>query len=212
MTRGLIVTGGHVNHDLLLMLFKDNVYDLVMAVDGGMSSLYVINHKPDYIIGDFDSCTERVLTHFRKLAVKELIFESEKDMTDTELAIEKMIELEMGEITLVGATGTRIDHVYANLMMLEKFSGRVEMKIMDDHNCISIGHSPMVIAKSDYQYLSLLPITEEVSGLTITGVKYPLLDVTISKYSSFTVSNEIVDDHAILDYRDGKLLVVESKD
>jgi thiamine pyrophosphokinase len=72
----------------------------------------------------------------------------------------------------------------------------------------------MVISKKEQfgTYISLIPCTEKVTNLTLTGFKYNLTDFTLEGYTSLGISNEIVDDVAEIIFKNGILLVVESLD
>lgn len=211
MSKGLIVSGGHVSHDLLLMLLKNN-YDYVVAVDHGMDALWVLGHKPDVILGDFDSCNNIALDYFRREQVPEIRFSAEKDMTDTDLAIEKMIERGIKSADMVGTTGTRLDHTLANLMLLFKYENRINLTVLDKNNRIFVAKKSMEIHKEGYHFISLLPISNKVTKVNLSKVKYPLKEATLLRESSFAVSNELVEQVGQLTFQDGKMLVMQSKD
>ena len=213
MSKGLIVSGGHVNRDLLLSMLKNrSEWAAVVGVDGGMNPLWVIGVKPDWILGDFDSCDRHALEHFRKEKVKEIAFKAEKDMTDTELAIESLIEKGIDEAVLMGGTGSRLDHTFANMMLMFAYGDRIKLTLLNENNRITTGVSGMTLEKSGYKYLSLLPVSHQVRGVTLEGVKYPLVDATLIRESSYAVSNEIVADRGSLIFQEGKLLVIQSRD
>ena len=48
--------------------------------------------------------------------------------------------------------------------------------------------------------------------LSLIGFKYPLKDYSLSVKQSLAVSNEIVDDEAVIIHRKGYLLGIESRD
>lgn len=211
MSKGLIVSGGHVNRDLLFKLLKQKP-DLIVGVDGGMRALWVIGEKPDYILGDFDSCDAMVLKHFRHEGVPEITFSSEKDMTDTELAIRSMIDRGITEATIIGATGTRMDHTLANMMLLHSYADAIDLVVVNETNKIQIAGTGMPIAKDGYKYLSLIPMSDQVTDVTLTGVKYPLIQAILKRESSYAISNEIIDECCKLSFSDGLMLVVQSSD
>ena len=211
MSKGLIVSGGRVNHDLLLALLKKK-YDMVVAVDGGMNPLWVLGYKPDVILGDFDSCDSHVLEHYRKKKVREVKFRAHKDMTDTDLAIEEMMSNGIEETVIVGGSGTRFDHTLANVMLLLKYEGRIRLTLLDANNRIKLAKEADEVWKDGYKYLSLMPISKKVQGVYLDGVAYPLSDATLYRDSSFGISNEILKERCRLQYDKGKLLIVQSLD
>ncbi len=62
------------------------------------------------------------------------------------------------------------------------------------------------------KYISLIPLTTEVEGLTLVGFKYPLKNAKLSIGISLGVSNEILQDIARIELSKGILIVIESRD
>ncbi len=205
--QALIVSGGHLDDSFAAAYFLSHSFDVAIAADSGMEFFARHGWAPDYIVGDFDSVEPKVLQGYfsaGKPASQEgqeeegqkkpviLQFQPEKDETDTEIAIRMAIEKGCGTIHLLGATGTRIDHVLGNIHLLGMAMERgAECLMVDPYN---------------------LPVTPEVSGLTLRGLKYPLENAVLRCYHSLGVSNEITGEQAEVSFQEGVLLVVESKD
>ena len=62
------------------------------------------------------------------------------------------------------------------------------------------------------KYISFLPMTETVEGLTLRGFKYPLQRRTIGLGTSLCISNELKREEGILELERGVLLCVEAHD
>lgn len=223
MSRALIVTGGWLDMEFAGNFCDANSFDLLYAADKGLQYVHELGLEPDYIIGDFDTVDDSLLHEYEKKAdcgEKKFVMERypvRKDATDTELAVQKAIDMGAGEITLLGATGSRLDHVLANVGLLGLAADKgVKCRIVDSCNRISYlkGRGEYCIPKREQYgtYLSLIPMTPSVTGLTMTGVDYPVNDQTIRQGSSFTVSNRIVGDTAFIAIREGAVLIIESRD
>ena len=120
-----------------------------------------------------------------------------------------------GEIWILGATGTRLDHVLANItMLLVPFRCGIQAWIADANNRICLLSGKMVIERKNHfgQYLSLIPLTRELVGVTLTGVKYPLKNHRVALGESLCVSNEITDTEAVIEIGSGIAVVLETKD
>ena len=144
-----------------------------------------------------------------------LQFQPEKDETDTEIAIRTAISQGCTTIHILGATGTRVDHMMGNIHLLGMAMEQgVDCMLLDPHNRIRMINRGLVLKKEEQygNYVSLLPFTPQVTGLTLTGFKYPLDGYTLECYHSLGVSNEITEEQAEISFRDGVLLVVESRD
>lgn len=225
MNHIVILTGGYLNIGFAKTYLKTLSYDRVFAVDKGLEYADALGIVPDSIIGDFDTVDKGLLESFKKrIANGELDtflekYPVKKDATDTELAILKAIEEKAEKITILAATGSRLDHVLANLnLLLETSRAGIECYIVDESNRVRLleasQNSHCIIKKAEQygKYVSLLPLTEVVEGLSITGVMYPLQKRRIYKGNSLTVSNQIVDGQAEISLDKGKIFVIESKD
>ena len=140
----------------------------------------------------------------------------EKDDSDTQSAVNHMISEGSREILILGATGTRLDHVLANLGLLSMGREKgVHIALADQWNYITLVDSGTVLKKEGQfgKYVSFFTVGGDVSGLTLKGFKYPLdgYDLTVAD-SGLTVSNEIAAETAEVTYDRGSLLMIMSRD
>ena len=225
MNHILIITGGHLNIDFAKEYTKTLSYDKVFVVDKGLEYADALGVVPDYIVGDFDTVNESVLQMYEQKIEKGEIsayierHPAKKDATDTELAVLKAVEEAAKKITILAATGSRLDHVLMNLgLLLQTERAGIECFIVDETNRVqmltSTGRKCCKIKKKEQYgyYLSVVPMTASVEKVTLEGVMYPLKDRTIYQGESLTVSNQILSDEAFISISQGTVLVIESKD
>lgn len=211
----LIISGGNINIEFLKKTLADFDYDNIIAVDKGLEFLYSLKLDPNYIVGDFDSVNKDIINFYTDKNIPIQKYNSEKDNTDTDIAIKLAINLNSTDITIVGATGTRIDHILANIHVLcLALHKNIPCKIIDCNNKIRLIDSNLSLNKKDLygKYISLIPLTTTVEGLTLKGFKYPLFDYTLNIGKSLGISNELIDDTGIIELKNGILIVIESKD
>jgi len=212
----VIISGGHIDDGFALDWLKKNTYDCTIAADSGMNFLYRNGIVPDIIAGDFDSVDDDSLDEFSSLSEVEILrLNPVKDDTDTEFVIREAIRRGATEITLLGATGTRLDHGLANVYLLGiGLEECVQIQIVDAYNRIRMINDALQILKAEQfgDYVSILPIKGDAKGVTLQGMKYSLCDTDVSCFSSLGVSNEIVGEKAKILVRQGTLLVIESRD
>lgn len=212
----LIVTGGMTTDEIITNVIKKGGYEVVIAVDSGTEFLYRAEIIPDIIVGDLDSADPKIIDYYRGFQYIDFcILDSEKDDTDTEHAIREAVRRGADDITIVGGTGTRLDHVIGNITLLGiGLEHNVPITIIDEHNRIRMINQPVVLRKKEQygKYISLLPFSGEVTGVTLKGLKYPLENYTMGGFNSLGISNEIVDDEASISLTSGQLLVIESRD
>ncbi len=186
---------------------------LTFCVDSGARHCRKLQIIPDYLIGDFDSINEEDFTSLVEAGASVMRFPSEKDMTDSELAIEIAYEKGCRRIILLGAIGSRIDHMLSNLFLLKKLADlNVEGIIINENNEIRLINDYIELKSEKDTFLSLLPVGGNAVGVTTRGLYYPLTDATLEVGSSWGISNRFTADSASVSVKKGYLLVIKSRD
>ena len=117
--KAVIVGGGDApSKELLEEELSDA--DILICADGGGNCLYKYDKAPNYLLGDFDSIHKEILEFFTQSNCIIETYPTEKDCTDSEICFNKAIELKATNITMLGFTGSRIDHFLGNLGLLKK--------------------------------------------------------------------------------------------
>ncbi|RKQ37439.1 thiamine diphosphokinase [Oceanobacillus halophilus] len=206
---------GNGPYEQLLDLRKLDVdIDIWIGADRGALYLAESNIPIDYAVGDFDSINE---VEKNKIKENTKVFEEhppEKDETDLELAIQKAYESEVSTIYLLGVTGGRLDHELANIQLLYLIRKRgINAILMDSMNQMELTFpgEHRVLKDESYPYISFIPFSEKVEGITLTNFYYPLTDKTISWGSTQCISNKLISNYGTFFYRKGILLVVKSR-
>lgn len=214
--RIIIVSGGFLDEELTLSYLNEENGEYVIGVDKGMEFLYTHHITPNYIVGDFDSVNPDIADYYRSetnVPVRE--FNPVKDASDTEIAVRLAMTLGGRELIILGATGGRIDHLWANVQTLTvPFKAGIEAKIVDPQNQIRLigGRTCLKREEAYGPYFSVFPLGETVYGFNITGAKYPLKDHTLTPYDSLCVSNQIEADEVVIDFAGGTVILMETKD
>lgn len=212
----LIVTGGDISKKFLINTINEVKFDTIIAVDNGLKILNEFNIKPNYIVGDFDTLDSNILKlYIEDKSIEIRRFNPIKDNTDTDIAIRLAIELKSNEIVVIGAIGTRLDHVLGNIQILKyALDNGVKCKIVDANNEIQLINKTTILEKKEItrKYVSLIPLTEKVEHINLKGFKYKLKDGTLTIGSSLGISNEICEEKATIEFNNGILILISSKD
>lgn len=194
----------------------DNIqFDYVICADGGLEKAKSYGILPDIIIGDFDSVKPSVLKQYESHNIPIKKFAAEKDFTDMEIAVEFAVSKGYNNMILTGASGTRLDHTLGNIMLMEKYYKiGVHITIIDNNNEMKIisDNSELIIEFKDGYYISIIPVTDFIQGLTLVGFKYPLNNVNVQRGSTLCISNQISDNKGIITLSKGTAIVFISKD
>ena len=93
----VIISGGNSpSYTLIKKELRESEY--LIAADSGANALFKYDVFPDYIIGDLDSIKTVALNYYKDRKVSILQYPPEKDYTDTEIAVNKAIDLGATEI------------------------------------------------------------------------------------------------------------------
>ncbi len=186
-----------------------DVSDLIIAVDGGIRHLQEMNVTPDALIGDLDSSTTADLDWCRSRHVEIRKYPTEKDQTDFELAMDHAISCVQGELIVYGALGGRIDHTLANIGLLSnpRYADRDVRIITNKEMVFFLPHKAAITGKEGFT-ISLIPWGEPATGVTTSGMQYPLKNETLFPDQSRGISNVICSESASIQFKEGKLLCV----
>ena len=216
MKRCLIVTGGTIDIAFAKDFLSQRSYDYVIAADAGLEVLRPLHISPNAVVGDLDTVDKKVLEEYQHQPDIEFeIHKPEKDETDTELALLTAARQGCEAVDILGALGGRMDHAIGNIqLMYQFFCQGMEVNIYDARNRLYLlgGHKVFHREKVYGKYISFLPMTETVEGLTLRGFKYPLQRRTIGLGTSLCISNELKREEGILELERGVLLCVEAHD
>lgn len=216
MNSYLIVTGGYIEDDFAVRWISEHDFDGKIASDSGMEFFRRAGMVPDIIIGDFDSVKKNTLAYFKEYGdIEWKKLNPMKDDTDTEAAIRLAIKRGAKSITLLGATGSRIDHTVANIELLGiGLEENISITMLDRHNRIRLINSGITIKKDEQygRFVSLIPYSMSVENVCLRGFKYPLDNYCMRKFNSLGISNEITEAEAHISFTDGILLVIEADD
>lgn len=186
----LILTGYIPNIENIEI--NKNEFDFIIAADKGYEYSAKIGIHPDLIIGDFDTA---VSPTFVGEQTKLITLPAEKDMTDTEAALDIAATKQPSSITILGGLGGRFDHTMGNISLLSKYD--LPITIRDEKNSvILLRPGRYFVAKNEYKYISLVPFTPSVSGLSIKGAKYSLNNAELTHDNTLGISNEIIGTYA----------------
>ena len=210
--KGLIISSGEIkDYKLLEQAVKEN--DYIVCADGGVNHLLKIGKLPNIVLGDLDSVGDKELEILKKENIEIKKFPVMKDETDTELCVEYLIKNNIKDITLIGVTGTRMDHTIANIYLLKKIAlSGAKGSIININNTIYYTDDEILLKKRDDYYLSVIPLSESGATVSLNGFLYPLNKKNIQFSSTLGISNKITDDYGRIKIHKGDVLIIESKD
>ena len=187
---------------------KLNKDDFIVCADGGQRHLEPLELKADLYIGDYDSSEmPESNAEIIKLPV-------EKDDTDTLAALKEGIKRGSRSFLILGGTGGRMDHTFANiqtLMYAEKHGASAALA--DEKNfAFILRNDTAFIEKNEGEKVSVFAFDQSVSDVTLEGFKYPLKNANLFSHFPVGVSNEIIASQGKITVKKGTLLIIISRD
>ena len=185
--------------------------DLVIAADGGGRHLIDLGWPAHCLVGDFDSLDPGLMAQLVDQGAEVTRYPSDKDEIDFELSLMLARRRGYESIVVLGALGGRWDMTFGNLF-LPRAAGWGSESIRFRHGpwdfFVISGPARLTIQGGAGDLLSLLPLGEDVRGVTLTGCRYPLADDTLKAGFSRGLSNEFIVRDAGLEFESGALLII----
>ena len=210
MTRIVIFANGDLNEpELLKKRFLPG--DRIFCANGGTLHALALGLIPEVVVGDMDSLAPEIVTQLETSGVTIDRYPAHKDKTDLELTLAWAIAAQPDEIMLVTALGGRLDQMLANILLLTRPEyAASQLTLADGRQWAAILRGPLqfTVTGQPGDTLSLVPLAEGVQGVSISGVKWPLEQVSLSLGSTLTISNVLQASSAKVTVAEGLLLLI----
>ena len=181
--------------------------DFIIACDKGYAYAKAAGIRPDLLVGDFDSYDGPIPTDVPRLDLP-----VEKDDADTMAAVRWAVNEGFSALRLYCALGGRLDHLMGNIQAASfAVSHGLRAEILGENIKMYLfsGGSITLPPHSGFS-ISVLSLSDRCEGVSITGAKYPLQNVTVTNTFPVGISNEWEGDITISAAR-GILLVISAK-
>lgn len=181
----------------------------MIAADGGARHAKDLGLIPNLVLGDFDTLTLQELKDWEEQDVNVEKFPPDKDFTDTHLAVLRAVELGYTDLVIIAALGGRLDHTLANIMLLALPQAREHnLIILDEHQEIRLIRDYLIIEGEPGQIISLLPLSDKVSGIITQGLQFQVPQNTFLMGIPNGISNVMTARQATIKIEAGLLLAI----
>ena len=186
----LFITGGRPPlNSWLRTAAKDCI---IWCIDRGIDSCRSAGLIPEHLFGDGDSASKEGWDWAVSQKIPIEKYQSEKDFTDTQLALEYASRDPEAMVVLTGCFGKRFDHLYSTFFSCSH--SKMPICLADEQEVLfplTSGNELTIIPERRPLALSLLPITAVCSGVNITNVRWPLQNAELNQAFPNAVSNRI---------------------
>lgn len=193
---------------------------IVVAADGGARHAAGLDLRIDRWIGDGDSIDQGDLDRLRAAGVPIDLVPTDKNESDTELAIDAAVAAGADEVIVLGAFGgSRLDHSIANLTLLAHPAlGSRPAVLLDGAARVQLVRAPgpdgypvaTALSGRIGDLVSLIPFGGDAEAIRTEGLHYPLTDETLLLGSARGLSNIRTAANASFALGRGSVLVIET--
>ena len=170
---------------------KDYTNRPVWAIDRGVNICHALALSPSHLIGDGDSADGSAWEWAKRQGAEIHAFPPEKDFTDTELALHIAAQNDpCSLVILTAAFGGRLDHLMSTAAVAAHAT--IPCVLADERETLfylHAGESLTITCDMPPRAISLLPFTEECTGVTTHGLYWELRDACITNRASLAISN-----------------------
>ncbi len=171
-------------------------YYRLWCADGGINLCHSGQIVPERLIGDGDSACNKAWAWAQTQNLIMHKYPCDKDLTDLQLALQIMGQTcGPAAVVLTGAWGGRFDHAFSNVMSLiwGQEWGLYPVAMIDEQEALLLLAGPGTITITEWQrrpeVISLLALDGDCTGVSISGVKWPLDRVTLTQHKPYAISN-----------------------
>jgi len=184
MKNYLISIGGNSTSNVLSI---ESNFEEIIAVDSGIEHLLNLSLNPNTLIGDLDSISKKSLDEVKKNGVKILAFNSNKDQTDFELALNYLEEAEKSKVYIIGGESGEIDHLISIFLQIpsKSFFENI-IWLYGDKRIIFRQKIELNIKK--LTKFSIIPLSD-LTNLSIDGAEWNLDNKDIQFGETLTLRN-----------------------
>lgn len=195
----LIVCGGTPPGQQLLKTETEKS-GLVIAADQGANILLDSGLRPDIVVGDLDSFDYEAHKDINILKI------AEQETNDLEKSLRYALQQGVTHCVVLGTLGKRIDHTFKNLSVMKEFHPQFESLIYrDDYGDLFLIESPFEMETTPGMIISLIQLSGKVTGITSTGVEYPLNNESLETGVRDGTSNRATGTRISIEFKEGDL-------
>lgn len=182
MKKAVIITAhGAENFTDFMNISPD---DYILAADGGFDFALRLGLTPNVLVGDMDSISS-VPDNLEVIRLPK-----DKDDTDTHYCAKLALQRGYDSVTIAGGMTGRLDHTLANLHTLAFLTNNGARACMLDKNSgIYMCKDRLELEPETGHTLSMFAYGGAAHGVSISGVKFPLNNATLTPDFPWGVSN-----------------------
>jgi thiamine pyrophosphokinase len=184
---------------------------VVIAADAAAEWAVGLGRVPDVAVGDFDSAQPGAPERLTALGVEVVTFPSAKDESDLDLALSIASGRGARRVTFTATASRRLDHTIGALGVLMR-AAALSTELAEPSLAawpLDAEVRPSIeLTGRPGALVSLFALDGPATGVTLTGMRFPLTDARVEPLSTLGLSNELESERAVIAVTTGRLLAL----
>ena len=197
----IVANGEFPTHSIPLGILKNA--NSILACDGAANTLLDKGYIPDIILGDLDSISDEN----KKKYNKNIIEIHDQSQNDLRKALNFTKEQNINDISIIGASGKREDHMIGNIFNLLDYKD-LNIILFTDKGFFSCIHQDQTIDSFKGQQVSIFAVDSSIK-ITSNNLKYNFNNISINNMFMGTL-NESNSGSFRLEISHGSLLIFQT--
>ncbi len=197
----ILANGSFPTHEIPFNALKTASY--IVCCDGAINNLETTGMKAHAIVGDLDS----ISTHLKQKYQSIIHHLSDQNTNDLTKAINWCSANEINDITIVGATGKRDDHMIANIFLLASYVKDKKVRMLTETGTFTPIKHPQKFNSYIGQQVSIFSPQEETT-ITTSNLRYKLTNQKLD-FLWCGALNESMDEHFHINFEGDSLIIYQ---
>lgn len=197
----ILANGTFPRHEIPLNELKSSKH--IVCCDGAINQLEEAQLEPYAIVGDLDSLNSEMKRKYSKI----IHHFANQDTNDLTKAVRWCVDEGFSEITIVGATGQRDDHMIGNVFLLPQYAKIVRVTMQTNYGTFT----PILRSKNFESYtrqqVSIFSLNTETL-ITTANLRYALTNQKLEMMWQGTL-NESMGDRFRIEFDGGPLIIYQ---
>lgn len=196
-----MANGSFPVHEIPLNSLKTS--DYLVCCDGAINKLESAGIEAHAIVGDLDSLSNELRRKYQDI----IHHFSNQDTNDLTKAVEWCMSNKYNDITIVGATGERDDHMIGNIFLLPNYMKKTKVRMLTDYGIFT----PVLRSRNFDSYIGQqVSIFSPQADTTITtaNLRYELTNQKLEMLWQGTL-NESMGDSFRIDFEGDSLIIYQ---
>lgn len=197
----ILANGSFPTNEIPLNILKSA--DFIVCCDGAINKLEAAGIEAHAIVGDLDSLSDDLRRKYKAI----IHHFSNQDTNDLTKAINWCLTHKFNDVTIIGATGERDDHMIGNIFLLPSYTKKMKVRMLTDYGTFTpLTRSRNMDSYTGQQVSIFSPQAETI--ITTANLRYELTNQKLEMLWQGTL-NESMGDSFRIDFEGDSLIIYQ---